>query len=432
MLKRNLNIMLAVCILVSALVLTVHISAADTSAPVVVSAAPATVTDGVVTVTVSVKATTPIVATRFRVNAPEGFTLTGVKPVVAKASTSSTGWAIIAQEAVTVPYEATLINMSASDATVNKSVIEFTFAVSDTVKNGAVITVESIETCNAALKDIETVAESAKITVHTCSYKAVITEPTCTDGGYTTYTCSCGDTYVANHVLATGHAYDGVVDPPARPGEVGVKTYTCANCGDVYTEEIPALAAVAEINGVKYETLADAFSAAVAGDTIVVLESITVTDFETWDIADRTLVFDDNCEFYVTGNLTIENGSFEVGALGICVSGSLTINDGTFITEKDGFLVEKDGSINIKGGVFSTDPSDHVMEGFKVDLVDGKYIVVEETVGDVNMDGKVNVLDILELIGAILNGRTVENGDFNGDGEATLIDVLRVMKLLSL
>ncbi len=126
MLKRNLNIMLAVCMLVSVLVLTVYVSAADTSAPVIVSAAPATVTDGVVTVTVSVKATTPIVETRFSVNKPEGFTLIGVKPVVAKASTSSTGWAIIAQEAVTVPYEATLINMSASDATVNKSVIEFT------------------------------------------------------------------------------------------------------------------------------------------------------------------------------------------------------------------------------------------------------------------------------------------------------------------
>ena len=38
------------------------------------------------------------------------------------------------------------------------------------------------------------------------SYNAVVTAPTCTEGGYTTYTCSvCGDNYVADHVAALGH-----------------------------------------------------------------------------------------------------------------------------------------------------------------------------------------------------------------------------------
>ena len=42
-------------------------------------------------------------------------------------------------------------------------------------------------------------------------YTPVVTAPTCTKSGYTTYTCVCGDSYVADYVPALGHNYvDGV------------------------------------------------------------------------------------------------------------------------------------------------------------------------------------------------------------------------------
>lgn len=37
------------------------------------------------------------------------------------------------------------------------------------------------------------------------TYTSVVTAPTCTEKGYTTYTCTCGDTYVADYVDALGH-----------------------------------------------------------------------------------------------------------------------------------------------------------------------------------------------------------------------------------
>ncbi len=44
-----------------------------------------------------------------------------------------------------------------------------------------------------------------------CSYAIITTAPTCTEQGYTTYTCVCGHSYVDNYVNATGHDYvDGV------------------------------------------------------------------------------------------------------------------------------------------------------------------------------------------------------------------------------
>ena len=46
---------------------------------------------------------------------------------------------------------------------------------------------------------------------HEHHYEAVVTEATCTEGGYTTYTCECGDSYVADETEALGHDYETVV-----------------------------------------------------------------------------------------------------------------------------------------------------------------------------------------------------------------------------
>ena len=64
------------------------------------------------------------------------------------------------------------------------------------------------------------------------SYEAVVTAPTCVDAGYTTYTCACGDSYVTDQVAALGHDYKAVVTAPTCE-TAGFTTYTCA-CGDSY------------------------------------------------------------------------------------------------------------------------------------------------------------------------------------------------------
>jgi len=44
---------------------------------------------------------------------------------------------------------------------------------------------------------------------HEHSYEAVVTAPTCTEGGYTTYTCDCGESYMAEETPPLGHDWDG-------------------------------------------------------------------------------------------------------------------------------------------------------------------------------------------------------------------------------
>lgn len=74
------------------------------------------------------------------------------------------------------------------------------------------------------------------------NYETVVTEATCTEDGYTTHTCTvCGDSYVTDVVPATGHSYsEWTVTVEADCFHDGELSRTCANCGDVETEVIPA------------------------------------------------------------------------------------------------------------------------------------------------------------------------------------------------
>ena len=72
------------------------------------------------------------------------------------------------------------------------------------------------------------------------SYNAVVTDPTCTTKGYTTYTCECGDTYTSDYVKENGHSHTSEITTPATHTKDGVETFTC-HCGDTYTQSIPKL-----------------------------------------------------------------------------------------------------------------------------------------------------------------------------------------------
>ena len=132
---------------------------------------------------------------------------------------------------------------------------------------------------------------------HTHSYKDVVTAPTCTEKGYTTHTCACGDSYVDTYtdplghdlkddaavaatcttagttagkhctrcdykegmetIAALGHAWDeGKVTKEATETTQGSMTYTCTRCPATKRDILPAsgLVATAVYNDVKNDT----------------------------------------------------------------------------------------------------------------------------------------------------------------------------------
>ena len=80
-------------------------------------------------------------------------------------------------------------------------------------------------------------------------YEAEVTAPTCLEGGYTTYTCACGDSYVADETDALGHTegevvYENVSDATCTEGGTGDAVIYCSVCGEELsriTSTVPAL-----------------------------------------------------------------------------------------------------------------------------------------------------------------------------------------------
>ena len=75
-------------------------------------------------------------------------------------------------------------------------------------------------------------------------YQAVVTDPTCTEKGYTTHTCSrCDDSYVDTYVDALGHTEgEWIVTKEPTCTEKGSKHKVCSVCGEeVEVADIDAL-----------------------------------------------------------------------------------------------------------------------------------------------------------------------------------------------
>ena len=134
---------------------------------------------------------------------------------------------------------------------------------------------------NKVADGYHSIGNNGVYTVSAHSYKAVVTDPTCVDKGFTTHTCVCGDSYVDTYVDANGHTdgetvvenkkaptctatgsydnvvyctvcdvevsretvtvnalghkYDAVVTDPTCTTD-GYTTYKCSVCGDTYVD----------------------------------------------------------------------------------------------------------------------------------------------------------------------------------------------------
>lgn len=73
-------------------------------------------------------------------------------------------------------------------------------------------------------------------------YLPVVTPPTCTKGGFTTHTCSCGDFYVDSYTSHTGHKMGAwhVTQAPTCT-VAGTEQRDCTNCNHSQTRELVAV-----------------------------------------------------------------------------------------------------------------------------------------------------------------------------------------------
>ena len=96
-----------------------------------------------------------------------------------------------------------------------------------------------------AVCSTELVREHVELPATDHFYDAIVTAPTCTEKGFTTHACACGDTFADSYVDAIGHTpSDWIVDTEAHIGVEGSKHKECTVCGEtLQTEIIDALPA---------------------------------------------------------------------------------------------------------------------------------------------------------------------------------------------
>lgn len=116
---------------------------------------------------------------------------------------------------------------------------------------------------------------------HTWDEGVITTQPTCTEEGVKTYSCTgCDETYTET-VPSLGHTWDAgtVTTAPTYKAE-GVRTFTCTVCGDTYTEPVPVLPPkIGDVNGDGVLTVKDLqqlkkyYAGTVTADDIVDINS---------------------------------------------------------------------------------------------------------------------------------------------------------------
>lgn len=114
------------------------------------------------------------------------------------------------------------------DKTLGKLVEDHVHRYTSEVTKVATCAEEGVKTYTCSCGDKYT--ERTAKTSH--KYTHIITEPTCTVGGYTTFCCSvCGDSFVSNQTNPYGHAYNHVEQIWPTCTEQGYYLYTCFRCG---------------------------------------------------------------------------------------------------------------------------------------------------------------------------------------------------------
>lgn len=185
-------------------------------------------------------------------------------------------------------------------------------------------------------------------------YQAEVTEPTCTEMGYTTYTCSrCGDTYKGDYTNAAGHKPgDWIIDQEPTTDSEGSRHKECEVCGEKLEEEPIEKIYKQATTDSKGEAVVGGYLVTisdtdtknpVAGATVTLHEdeslSIRLPSGRLLDNADQTtiqvqLVKDKSPVAGMGVSATDRNDNFSSGKTD--AAGQLTVPDGSNTTNEDG------------------------------------------------------------------------------------------------
>ena len=79
-----------------------------------------------------------------------------------------------------------------------------------------------------------------------------------------------------------------------------------------------------------------------------------------------------------------------------------------------------DGDVGSGGSLVEAALDDFMLEA----------VSFNQLIGDINVDGEVNILDVVLLVNVILDGEYSENYDINSDGEINVLDIVSLVNIV--
>ena len=154
------------------------------------------------------------------------------------SDSSSTTTSVTSQSSSTTQSDTSSTSSTSSSTSSTSSVHQHSFSLAKSAEPDCVEAGYKIYKCSCGEQYTET---AGKALGH--SYSKSVVAPTCTKGGYTTYTCShCGDTYKDGTTSAMGHDWgEWKVTKNATASAEGVKKAECTRCDETKTASVEKL-----------------------------------------------------------------------------------------------------------------------------------------------------------------------------------------------
>lgn len=217
----------------------------------------------------------------------------------------------------------------------NSTPVEQSEETTTTSTNTATSTTTTKAATQSSVKKPTTTQKASTATkvAHNHAYTTKVVSPTCTKGGYTLYSCSCGHFYKRRVTDKMGHSYgDWVIKKQATVSANGSKERKCSRCGYVQKQSIPK----------KQQQSAGGIDPRVTIGTIGFGNNKSpqysvgkqyVVDRRSWGSRPAIEVYDGNCLRVSYFNKKNEKVTFVVEPMGNYINQYTILNDGTYVSQ---------------------------------------------------------------------------------------------------
>jgi len=246
-------------------------------------------------------------------------------------------------------------------------------------------------------------------------------------------------------------AYTAKVTEAATPDKMGTLLYSCY-CGRCYTEEYAYSCEdathiyVAKANGAFECTVCGEIFETVSGDNQFALSPVA-TSGDTVEVtlsvnaaaiaaAQIKVTAPDGFTFEKANIPEVEGFYIDASDTNPCIITLLSANGADAkISANSTLTYSVAEDVECGEHVFVLDVAEALDENQEALAATPVSAIVTvpanaPVVGDINGDGIVTIVDVLIVLRAVLDDKTIDNADMNGDGKLGLVDVIRIVKII--